>query len=69
LLVVFPPQDAPVLALIRAIKAGQAPDAGALTEQARALMEQGNDHVLVRLHRVAVVRARPASRYRMVGQP
>ncbi|MCV6586273.1 MAG: amino acid racemase [Marinibacterium sp.] len=43
----FPEDDAPVLALIRAVKAGQSPDPAALAGIARSLMDQGADHILV----------------------
>lgn len=44
---VFPADDAPVLELIRAVKAGKAPDAALLAQEAAALAALGCDHVLV----------------------
>lgn len=44
---VFPGDDAPVLALIRAVKSGGAGDGGLMAAQARALIATGCDRVLV----------------------
>ncbi|MCB1362969.1 MAG: amino acid racemase [Rhodobacteraceae bacterium] len=44
---VYPADDAPVLALIRAVKAGRDVAASETAGPARALMERGCDHVLI----------------------
>ena len=44
---VFPAQDAPLLTVIRAVKAGVAPDMDLLLQAARALLDRGCDHLLV----------------------
>lgn len=44
---VYPENDAGILSVIRAIKAGQPGDSAVLTAQARALMDRGCDHILV----------------------
>jgi aspartate racemase len=47
LMQVYPTDDAPVLDLIRAVKAGQVLDADALRAPALALLDQGADHILI----------------------
>lgn len=44
---VYPDDDAPVLALIRDVKAGRVADSNLLAQQAVALTDQGCDHVLI----------------------
>ncbi len=44
---VYPRDDAPVLALIRAVKSGQQPGAAPLVAETQALVARGCDHLLV----------------------
>ncbi len=47
ILSVFPRDDAPILSLIRAVKAGKAAESSTMTREAEALLSRGCDHILI----------------------
>ena len=53
--VLYPDDDAPVLSMIRAVKAGARPDRGALPAVARGLVASGADHVVIACTEVSLL--------------